>query len=70
MSWPGEGSFFITAVGVDKLGVCESDPQVEQHGRFMEVTESREVVLAHQDVRVTKMRQNASLRVQLVLALL
>lgn len=63
-------SFLITTVGVDKLGVRESDPEVVQYGRFMEVTESREVVLAHQDVRVTKRRQNATLWVQLVLDLL
>ncbi len=41
-----------------------------QDGRFMEVTESREVVLTHQDVRVTKRRQNSTLWVQLVLKFL
>lgn len=60
----------ITAVGVDELGVCESDPEVVQNGRFMEVTESREVVLTHQDVRVTKRRQTTAFWVQLVLKFL
>lgn len=53
-------NILITAVGVDEFGVCESDPEVVQNGRFMEVTESREVVLTHQDVRVTKRRQTTA----------
>lgn len=63
-------NILITAVGVDEFGVCESNPEVVQDGRFMEVTESREVVLTHQDVRVTKRRQNSTLWVQLVLKFL
>lgn len=50
MSQTSEVSVLITAVGVDEFGVCESDSEVVQHGRLMEVTESCEVILAHQDV--------------------
>lgn len=42
----------FTAVGVDEFGVDEAHFQVVQHGRFMKVTQSRQVILSHQDVRV------------------
>lgn len=43
----------LTTVCVDVVGLQESNPQVVQDGRLMEVAESRQVVLAHQDVRVS-----------------
>lgn len=60
----------ITAVCVDKLAVCESDPEVVQHGRFVEIAESCEVILAHQDVWITERGQDGVLWVQFVLGLL
>lgn len=43
----------LTAVGVDVVGLQETHPQVVQHGGLVQVAESSEVVLAHQDVGVT-----------------
>lgn len=54
---------WLTAVGVDKLRVHESDAQVVQHGRFVQVAQSCEVILAHQNVRVTERRQSSAFRV-------
>lgn len=54
---------WLTAVGVDKLRVDESDAQVVQHGRFVQVAQSGEVILAHQDVWVTQGRWSAALGV-------
>lgn len=62
--------FIITAVGVDKLAVYESDPEVVQHGGLVEIAESREVILAHQDVWITERGQDGVLWVQFVLRLL
>lgn len=62
--------FLITAVSVDKLAVCESDPEVVQHGGFVEIAESREVILAHQDVWITERGQDDILWIQFVLGLL
>lgn len=42
-----------TAVSVDELGVHEADFEIVQHGWLVEVAERRQVVLAHQDVRVS-----------------
>ena len=42
----------LTAVGVDVVGLQEADLEVVQDGRLVQVAEGREVVLAHQDVRV------------------
>lgn len=42
-----------TAVSVDELGVHEADFEIVQHGWLVEVAERCEVVLAHQDVRVS-----------------
>lgn len=41
-----------TAVSVDELGVDETHFEIVKDGRFVEVTESGEVILAHQNVRV------------------
>ena len=41
-----------------------------QHGRLVEVAESCEVILAHQDVRVSQVRQVLCLGVQLMLNVL
>lgn len=46
-----------TAVGVDAAVVQEPDPQVVQDGRFVEETESGQVVLPLQDVRVPQRRE-------------
>ena len=56
-----------TAVSVDELGVDEADFEVVQHGRLVEVAECCEVILAHQDVGVSQVRQVLRLGVQLVL---
>lgn len=56
-----------TAVGVDELGVHEAHFEIVQHGWLVEVAECREVVLAHQDVRVSQVRQVLCLGVQGVL---
>lgn len=60
----------FTAVGVDEFGVDEAHFQVVQHGRFMKVTQSRQVIFSHQDVGVPQVREDFSLRVQLVLQIL
>lgn len=57
----------LTAVGVDVVGLQEADLEVVQDGRFMKVTESREVVLTHQDVGVTEERKRVRLRTHRVL---
>lgn len=59
-----------TAVRVDELGVDEADFEVVQHSWLMEVAECREVILAHQDVWVSQVRQVLHLGVQLVLDVL
>lgn len=56
-----------TAVSVDELGVDEADFEVVQHGRLVEVAECCEVILAHQDVGVSQVRQVLRLGVQCVL---
>lgn len=60
----------FTAVGVDEFGVDEAHFQVVQHGRFVEVTQSCQVVFTHQDVGVPQVWQSFSLQVQLVLQFL
>lgn len=60
----------FTAVGVDEFGVDEAHFQVVQHGRFVKVTQRRQVIFSHQDVGVPQVRQGFSLRVQLVLQIL
>lgn len=42
-----------TAVGVDKFWVNKADFEVVEHGWFMEVAKGCEVILPHQDVRVS-----------------
>lgn len=60
----------LTAISVDELGVDEADFEVVQHCRLMEVAERREVILAHQDVRVSQVGQVLGFGVQLVLKIL
>ena len=43
----------LTAVGVDVVGLKEADLEVVQDGRLVQVAEGREVILPHQDVRVS-----------------
>ena len=43
----------LTAVGVDVVGLKEADLEVVQDGRLVQVAEGREVILSHQDVRVS-----------------
>lgn len=57
----------LTTVGVNKFGVDEANFEVVEHGRLMEVAESCEVILSHQDVWVPQVRQVLRLRVQFVL---
>lgn len=59
-----------TAVRVDELRVDEADFEVVQHSWLMEVAECREVILPHQDVWVSQVRQVLHLGVQLVLDVL
>lgn len=56
-----------TAVCVDELGVDKADFEVVQHSWLVEVAKRREVILAHQDVRVSKVRKVLCLGVQFVL---
>lgn len=44
----------LTTVGVDMVGLQEADLEVVQHCRLVQVAEGREVILSHQDVRVSK----------------
>ena len=60
----------LTAVGVDELGVDEAHFEVVEHGGLVQVAERREVVLAHQDVRVPEVGQVLRLGVQLMLQVL
>lgn len=46
-----------TAVSVNELRVDEADFEIVQHGWLVEVAERCEVILAHQDVRVSQVRQ-------------
>lgn len=57
----------LTAVGVDVVGLQEADSQVVQDGRFVQVTESGEVVLPDQDVGVTQEGERVTLRTHGVL---
>lgn len=57
----------LTAVSVNELGVDETDFEVVEHGRLVEITERCEVILAHQDVGVPQVRQVLRLGVQFVL---
>lgn len=57
----------LTTVSVDKLGVDETDFEVVEHSRLVEVAERCEVILTHQDVRVPQVRQVLRLGVQFVL---
>lgn len=59
-----------TTVGVDELRVDEADFEVVKHGRLVEVAERCEVILAHQDVGVSQVRQVLRLGVQLVVNVL
>lgn len=52
---------WLTAVRVDGVGLKESHSQVVQHGGFVQVAERREVILPHQDVRVTQERKRVTL---------
>lgn len=56
-----------TAVGVNELRVDEADFEIVQHGWLVEVAERCEVILAHQDVRVSQVRQVLCFGVQEVL---
>lgn len=62
----GEGRGALTAVGVDELGVDEAHFKVVQHRRLVQVAESCEVILSHQDVRVSQVWKILGLGVQLV----
>lgn len=42
----------LTTVRVDVVGLQETDLQVMQNGRLMEIAEGREVIFTHQDVGV------------------
>lgn len=44
------------------VGLQETDFEVVQDGRFVQVTESSEVVFPHQDVRVTEEGEEVALR--------
>lgn len=44
------------------VGLQETDFEVVQDGRFVQVTEGSEVVLPHQDVRVTEEGEGVALR--------
>jgi hypothetical protein len=44
----------LTAVGVDELGVDEAHFEVVQDGRFVEVAQRCQVILPHQQVRVSQ----------------
>lgn len=46
----------LTAVRVDVVGLQEADFEVVQDGGLVQVTESGEVILPHQDVGVTQER--------------
>lgn len=55
-------SFFLriallTTVGVNEFGFCKSDSEIVKHCRLVEIAEGCEVILTHQDVRITKWRQ-------------
>lgn len=56
--------FISTTVGVDDPGLHESHFEVVQNCRFVQVAESRQVVLSNQDVRVAKGGQFGLGRVQ------
>ena len=43
----------LTTVGVDVVGLKEAVLEVVQDGRLVQVAEGREVILSHQDVRVS-----------------
>lgn len=49
--------FSSTTVGIDDSGLHKSHFEVMQDCRLMQVAESGEVVLPHQDVRVAKRRE-------------
>lgn len=57
---------FLTAVGIDEFGVDEAHFEIVQHRRLVQVTERREVIFSHQDVRVPQVRKVFRLGVQLV----
>lgn len=42
----------LTTVRVDVVRLKEADLEVVQHGRLVQVAESREVIFSHQDVGV------------------
>lgn len=56
-----------TTVSVNELRVDEADFEIVQHGWLVEVAERCEVILAHQDVRVSQVRQVLCFGVQEVL---
>lgn len=45
---------WLTTVGVNVIGLDEADLEVVEHSRLMEVAESREVILSHQNIRIPK----------------
>ena len=44
----------ITTICVNELGVCEAHFEVVQDGRFVEVAQRCQVILPHQQVRVSQ----------------
>lgn len=60
----------LTAVGVNGPGVHKAHSEVVQDRRLVQVAESRQVVLPHQDVGVPQGRQLLGFRVYFVLHLL
>ena len=46
-----------TAVGVDDFGLHEAHSEVVKNRRFVEVAESRQVVLSYEDVGVAEVGQ-------------
>lgn len=46
-----------TTVGIDDSGLHKSHFEIMQDCRFVQVAESGEVVLPHQDVRIAKRRE-------------
>lgn len=47
----------LTTVGVNEFGLSKAHSEVVEHRGLVQVAEGREVVLAHEDVRVAEWRQ-------------
>lgn len=53
----------LTAVRVDVVGLQEPDFEVVEDGGFVEVAQSRQVILSHQDIGIAQERQLVSLEI-------